>query len=128
MANVTLQPLIDFDVRAVNDLSEVGPIDFYRQEQAQGVGALYAVMNNNRRVGSVLIRREILSNGEKQCVVVAGKVRSESAILDPGMREIERRAKANGCTSIRLHTDRIGLIRNLLKRNPDAETVVEWDL
>jgi len=128
MAKVTLQPLTQFDTRAVNDLTEVGPIDFYRQEQSRGIGALFAVIKNGQRVGSVLIRREILRNGEKQCVVVAGKVRSESAVLDPGMREIERRAKGNGCTSIRLHTDRVGLIKNLLKRNPDAETVVEWDL
>jgi len=128
MADVALEPLIQFDARAIADLSEVGPIDFYTQEQQRGIGALFAVLKDGRRVGSVLIRREILRNGEKQCVVVAGKVRSETTVLDPGMKEIERRAKAHGCTSIRLHTDRLGLIKNLLKRNPDAEAVLEWDL
>jgi len=128
VAIVSLEPLVKFDDRAIADLTEVGPIDFYFREHAQGIGALFAVMKNAVRVGSVLIRREKLRNGDLQCVVVAGKVRGETAILDPGMAQIERMARANGCKTIRLHTDRIGLIKNLLKRNPDAETVVEWEL
>ncbi len=128
MADVTLQPLIRFDNRALADLTEVGPIDFYLEEHSRGIGALFAVMKGDKRSGSVLIRREQRLNGDFECVVVAGKVRGETAILDPGMSEIERHARNKGCKTIRLHTDRIGLIRNLLKRNPDAETVVEWEL
>lgn len=128
MAGVQLQRLTQFDDRAIADLTEVGEIEFYRREFDQGIGVLMAVLKNGSRTGTVLVRRETRSNGELQCVIVAGKVRRERDVFTPGMDLIEQMAIQSGCVSMRVHTDRPGLIKNLLKRNPDAETVVEWDL
>ncbi len=128
MADVDLQSLARFDNRAIADLTEVGPIDFYRRDFQLGKGVLFAVVKSGKRVGTVLLRREVRLNGDLECVIVAGKVRHETAVFDPGMAQIEQMARNAGCKTMRVHTDRVGLIKNLLKRNPDAETVVEWRL
>lgn len=125
---VKLVALQNFDDRALADLREVGPIDFYLNEFRRGVGVLFAVMVDGVRDGSVLLRREQRPDNKFECVVVAGKVRNETSVLRPGLDEIERIARQVGCTSMRVHTDRRGLLQNILKRNPDAEAVVEWKL
>ncbi len=104
------------DMRA--DLSHIEAdceVDWYEKEVRGGRLAAFSVFADLMRVATVLVRRE-----EDELVLVAGAGRADFDLCAATFPLLEAMAIGLGCSSMRLHTRRGGMIEKASRQG--------WDL
>lgn len=120
MGDLSFKPLDQFDIQARSDFADVGPVDVFESNQVSRKAALFAVMNGEKRIGSILFRHDESENFGKELVVNAVFVEDLETHLMEGWALIVRMAQANGFIRIRLNTQRPGLVRQLIEIGAEA--------
>lgn len=124
MAGVEFKPLSAFDKKAVDDLSRVGPIEVYTEDQETGFAALFAVLLNGERVGSMLLNLDTREDDTLELIVEAAVSNADVPILMEGRSLVTRYARENGIKTICCYTERPGIAR--LFMNAGARACLRW--
>ena len=119
------EPLTVFDTRALRDFDSIGDAEFYRREQAAGLCALFAVVEKNKRVGSILFCSETKPDtGEKVFAVVAASSTTRRSLIRDGKDLITDYARKTGHQTVKFYTDRPQLAAEFLKLGARAK--ITW--
>ena len=121
------QPIDTFDDQARADLAKVGPLSMYEGAQSAGFAALFAILQNGDRVGSVLAKSETTPDGKTELLLEAAYAETVSTILYDGLSYFEHLARANGFDAINFQTERPGLALYAMKKK-GASALLRWEL
>lgn len=121
-----IEPLTAFDDRARADLAPTGALMAYQAAQETRHAALFAVLENGTRVGSVLLQREE-APGEVEVLVWAAAAQSGIDVLRRAIPHLERMARNVGACRLKFYTERAGLARVMLGLT-DARALLVWDI
>lgn len=124
---ITFQPLVDFDAQALADFEAVGPTHFYKEEHNMGRCALFAVMDGEKRVGSILFCSETKpATGEKILAVMAASSKTRRSLIREGKDLINKYAKSTGHQTVKFYTDRERLAYEFVKMGARAK--ITWSV
>jgi len=123
---ITFQPLIEFDTQSVKDFETIGPVHFYVEEHKLGLCALFAVMDGEKRVGSVLFCSESKPSGEKILAVVAASSQTRRSLIREGKELIGQYARSTGHNTVKFYTDRERLAYEFVKMGARAK--ITWSV
>jgi len=124
---ISFQPLTEFDAQAIADFQTIGPVHFYLEEHRLGQCALFAVVDGDKRIGSILFCSETKpETGEKIMAVVAASTLSRRSVIREGKDLISLYARANGHQTVKFYTDRERLAYEFVKMGARAK--ITWSV
>lgn len=124
---ISFQPLTEFDAQAIADFQTIGPVHFYIEEHRLGQCALFAVVDGDKRIGSILFCSETKpQTGEKIMAVVAASTLSRRSVIREGKDLISQYAKATGHNTVKFYTDRARLAYEFVKMGARAK--ITWSV
>ena len=89
---------------------------------------VFAVFEPCHRVATILMRWEGQENGQQEAVIVAAGGKAEGNITLQTLPLLMDLARTVNSTSMRLHTKRPGLVRQVAHLADSREVVVSWSL
>lgn len=126
---VTFQPLAAFDNRAKQGFAMIDGgrnLTFYIQEQKAGRAALFAVFENGKRAGSLMLVSETKPSGEKILAVMAASIEGKTnAIIKAGMDFINSYARQTKHFTVKFYTSNVKLASEFLKAGARAK--ITWN-
>ena len=126
-SSLKFEPLSAFDTQAVIDFTVLGNAEFYRNEHAQGLCALFAVLEKNKRVGTVLFCSETKpTTNEKIFTVVAASTSTRRSLIRDGKDLITEYARKSGHDTVKFYTERPELAAAFLKMGARAK--ITWSV
>lgn len=124
---ISFKPLVEFDAQSLADFQTVGPVHFYVEEHRLGNCALFAVLDSERRVGSILFCSETKpETGEKIMAVMAASTLTRRSLINEGKDLISRYAKNTGHDTVKFYTDRPRLAYEFVKMGARAK--ITWSV
>jgi hypothetical protein len=126
---VTFQPLDTFDTRAKQGFTRIDGgknLKFYIAEHKAGRCALFAVLENGKRAGSLLLCSETKQSGEKILAVMAASIEGKTEkIIKEGLAFINDYARKSKHYTVKFYTSNRKLADAFLKAGARAK--ITWN-